>query len=460
MQPFKLSNFLHVPDDYISYDDLKRQLTFFDPSASYQGEENPYFSLLYGADEKGQYLTPRAIFPNVPRDDTAVQDVWENTLLPPNTFSYPKLWAEQKKALRALISDNPNHAKSLVSGCGTGKTVMSIAYMAWCHCRTIVIVDTEPLRDQWIQELIAHAKLKLDQIGIVQGSKCEIGGRYAVSIAMVQTLRSRNYGNDFWNHFGLAIYEEGSVFGARTYSTLVPQSLGKRLLITATFNRTDNRNKVYECHIGKPCYVNIATPHVPEIWIYETGMSFMVTKSGKEKKDFDKWGRYHRSNVKSRIADNVTRNKALIPLIDAAYKAGREILFISERITQLTFLYEHFKRRGYDCSIALGKQHKGPSADEVKQHRLIFAIDRLFYKGFNKKSLDVLFEGVFVTSANQIQQRIGRILRESDDEDKHPVVILFEDADQIFKNLTRKTISAIQRIWSDDEIEVFRKSLT
>jgi len=457
----RLTNFLHVPTDLIEEDELRKKLLFFNPLAAanmYGGNKknvDPYYSLFYGYDEDGNYLVPRTMFPEYPRDDSFVHYIMDSVRLPHGNFKHPPLYPHQKEAFRALVSADPNHGKSVISGCGSGKTIIAFAYMRWISCRTIIIVDTAVLRDQWINELVTHCRVHMENIGIVQDRKFEVGKQFHVTIAMLQTLRNRALTDRFWRNFGLTIYEEGHQFGAETYAKVMPQSLGKRLLLTATYNRQDQKDKVYRLHVGDPCYKNLDTPHVPDIWVYPTGLSFMRTNLGAQIRRFEPFGNFQRENVKSRMARSLPRNKRLIELLDRAYVAGREILFLSDRIQQLRFLYEHFKSKAYDCAMILGKAHGGMSAEEAKNYRMIFAIKHICDKGFNKRSLDILFEGLFYTSPNSIQQRFGRILRSYDGK-KKPIVVLFEDDDELFVKQTKKMVQTAKRLWPELKVRRFQ----
>lgn len=115
---------------------------------------------------------------------------------------------EQKIVLKIILNKLEKELGTVLSvACGFGKTICGLYIMCKLKARTLIVVHTTVLLNQWIErinEFVPDAK-----IGIIKGNKIDIEGRNVV-ICMLQTLCSENkcYPKGFFDSFNLSIWDE------------------------------------------------------------------------------------------------------------------------------------------------------------------------------------------------------------------------------------------------------------
>lgn len=210
---------------------------------------------------------------------------------------------------------------------GFGKTVSSLVAAARIGRTTLIIVDQENLRDQWLTELATHFGMTRENglVGIVQGKHCEYEGR-SVVIAMVQTLASRRFSQEFYNWAGVLIVDEVHTIGAPVYSQpLMKITATIRWGVSATTKRGDAFQKFLDYHLGA---VRVAADKE-----HDTSVVYFV-----QHKTVYTWY----ANVSKKIgriitevAEDGSRNLLLAQAAQWLYETGRDILLLSDRIDQL-----------------------------------------------------------------------------------------------------------------------------
>ena len=93
----------------------------------------------------------------------------------------------QQSALDALI---PHHLGVFVAPPGSGKTVIACGVIAHRHLPTLVVVDRQPLVEQWRERLGEHLGMATKEIGQLGGGRNRAKG--VIDIAMAQSLARRD----------------------------------------------------------------------------------------------------------------------------------------------------------------------------------------------------------------------------------------------------------------------------
>ncbi len=214
---------------------------------------------------------------------------------------------------------------------GFGKTI-GMLYVAAKHGRsTLILVDQENLKDQWIDALVTHFGFSREDIGTIQGDKCDYQGK-AVTIAMVQTLSrgTRDY-RDALAYFGFLIVDEVHTIGAPTFSMIlfdIPATL--RVGISATPERKDGTQPLLTGHLGDVRVAADAEHDVSRVYIVRSygTYSWYANVSSKV-------GRFI-----TEIADDGARNLLTMEIMHWLYQTGRDVLILSDRIEQLRHLFD------------------------------------------------------------------------------------------------------------------------
>ena len=92
----------------------------------------------------------------------------------------------QVRALEALL---PHDVGVLVAPPGSGKTVIACALIARRATPTLVVVDRQPLIEQWRDRLVEHLGIVAKEIGQLGGGRNRAKG--VIDIAMAQSLARR-----------------------------------------------------------------------------------------------------------------------------------------------------------------------------------------------------------------------------------------------------------------------------
>ncbi len=134
----------------------------------------------------------------------------------------------------------------IVLPCGAGKTIVGISCMEKLQTSTLILTTGTTAVKQWKSELIDKTTLTEDQIGEYTGEKKEIRGA-TLSTYQIMTYRSKK-DPDFKHlslfeeqNFGLIIYDEVHMLPAPIFQITAGLQARRRLGLTATLVREDNR---------------------------------------------------------------------------------------------------------------------------------------------------------------------------------------------------------------------------
>jgi len=323
---------------------------------------------------------------------------------------------------------------------GWGKTIGALIIAARLKVSTVILVDQENLKDQWVKSLQDHFGFAKEDIGIIQGNKCSYEGK-AVTIAMVQTLSQRLLPSAVYAYFGLVIVDEVHIIGAPTFhKVLLKFPATYRFGVSATPKRRDGLQKLLDYNLGE-VRVYVEDEHDPSaVYVMQnpTVYSAYANKA-------PKIGRFI-----NEVTEDGSRNLMLAEAAAYLYDTGRDVLVLSDRIEQLEHLQSlcfylgippdamgvyagYGMAYGYDkdakpvrrpegyergteytpISLTLiSKRKRKQDLERIKTTaRIIFATYGKFAKGVDEPRLSGGMDASPRSTAEQIN---GRILRKSD----------------------------------------------
>ncbi|MGQ9570672.1 MAG: DEAD/DEAH box helicase, partial [Thermodesulfovibrionales bacterium] len=258
---------------------------------------------------------------------------WENIDV---TFR-GNLRAEQSKLVESYLNHIATTNGSIIqSPTGWGKTILSINILTRLKLKSLVIVPTDYLMEQWQRELKRFSNLTDADIGICRGDVCQYENKKVV-VGMIHSLaKEARYPEDFYNCFGLCIVDEVHRLSAPTFSQSLPQFWTKyRLGLSATARRKDGMENVFFYHIGKICNQEIKQPIKPKVVVMEyynpESHHGNCVWGGKLS-----LGRYY-----NKIAYLEHRNNYIAQILTKLYKKGEDILVLSDRLRQLDILRDY-----------------------------------------------------------------------------------------------------------------------
>ena len=159
------------------------------------------------------------------------------------------------------------YAKGTVAGgngivvlpCGAGKTVTAMAVMSMVNEKTLVLTTNTVAVRQWKQELLDKTELTEDQVGEYTGHEKQIRPVTITTYQMLTWRRSRegefeHFGVFTGENWGLVIYDEVHLLPAAIFRARADLQARRRLGLTATLVREDEKEDEVFCLIGPKRY--------------------------------------------------------------------------------------------------------------------------------------------------------------------------------------------------------------
>lgn len=347
--------------------------------------------------------------------------------------------ADQQQALDSIVALLKAQVDHLVEApTGFGKTFLGVATALLVNLPTLIVVTKEDLIKSWramLHNSPDHPSepgmgLPYDCAGHLQGAICNWQGKRFV-IGMVHSLaKDGKYDSEVFRHFGLVIFDECHRLGADSFQELcykVPGAL--RLGLSATPDRSDGKERVFQAHIGPVMVRGETVPMKPRILRKNTGWSIPEGLP---------YGPGKMMLVNKQLGKSPTRNKIIVDFTLQALAAGRTVVIMSDLIDgHLKILFHALcsagvsgEDIGYYISQKTNDKAKAAAAlDWAKTRKVVLATFAMTKEGTNVPHWDTL---VLASPRADVKQAIGRVMRMMKDK-KTPVVLDLIDHNSIFK---------------------------
>jgi len=307
---------------------------------------------------------------------------------------------------------------------GWGKTCLALWLISKLQKKTLIIVHTENLLNQWIERIKEFLN---EDVGVIQGTKVEIDKN--ICIGMIQSISLKDYENDTFKQFGFCIYDEVHHTPGRCFSKVFYKIGSKyNLGLSATLIRPDGLTKVIKYFLGETIVnlkLNIIIPKI--IFIYSNEIEY-----GKEKTMIN--GKINIPGMINDLVENELRNFALIKIIKDKLKENRKILILSDRRGHCSELKRLLSNVTDDVGLYLGSM-KNEELKKSNSKQIIIGTYQACSEGYDNPKLDTL---IFATPKCNIEQAVGRILRQKNENE--PEVIDYVDTFSIFNNFYFKRL--------------------
>ncbi|MFC7060003.1 DEAD/DEAH box helicase family protein [Halovenus salina] len=346
----------------------------------------------------------------------------------------------------ALAAWTDHHRRgSVVLPTGSGKTFLAVQAIADAGVSTLVVVPTIDLLNQWHATLTnAFGDQLPDDVGVLGG------GDHTVTDITVTTYDSAyRYINEYGDQFGLLVVDEVHHLPAPTYQQIPEMTIAPyRLGLTATYERADGQQEVLKELIGPVVYAedvdNLAGEYLSE---YET-IHLQVELTPDERERYDEEYQLYREYVDNHDFEIWKENGYQEFLKRTSYDPhGRRALIAKQRAEtiartadkKLDTLDNLLKRHHDDRAIIFTANND--FAYDISQEFILPCITHQTETDERSEILNrfrsgeysmlvtsqVLDEGIDVPAANvgiilsgsaskrQYAQRLGRILRPTDD---------------------------------------------
>ena len=316
----------------------------------------------------------------------------------------------------------------LIAGCGSGKTNMAIWIACHLKLKTLFVVHKNFLKNQVINRI--RSTTDVEEIGEIQGKKVKVDCPFV--IGMIQTLSKKNpsFSDEIFKDFGLIIIDEVHHMGAKNFSRFYQRASAKYMLgISAERSRNDGMYKIINWYMGPILHQEEQQPNdmvVVKRFHFKTSNEARIeTIINRFTKEPD------RSTMITNLVFIKKRNRFILNLILELYDQGKNILFLTGRLSQVNILFKLLKKNPYTRNAVgkyLGGMNEGELAESATK-QIILGTYEMAQEGLDIENLNVVILG---TPKSSIKQSVGRILRKEIYEE-HPIVIDIIDDNEIYR---------------------------
>ena len=344
---------------------------------------------------------PRGLVSDLIQQYPNIEIIDETTTQPTDfTPSIIILKPYQQEALNKLMEKNQG---IFVAPPGTGKTVVGIELILKKHQRSLVLVHTKELMQQWSDRIEQFTDITPGRINT------NYHDIKSVTIGMVQAL-NRPLEKGFLDAFGLILLDEAHHCPAYTFQKLLCQFPARyRYGLTATPDRQDGLSFFLHAVLGGTIY------EVKKDGLFLNGDILKPLVKAVHT-------RFYMPSVTgyAELIDAVThsedRNNLIIQRVKAESETGHYCLVLSERVAHAVRLHKMFMERSSVKAVCVtgthSEQYRSESIEAVNNGsaHVLFST-RVADEGLDIKRLDRLFHTCPIRATNKLTQQIGRIMR-------------------------------------------------
>jgi superfamily II DNA or RNA helicase len=229
---------------------------------------------------------------------------------------------------------------------------------------------------------------------------------------MLQTVAKHEYPEGFFADFGLSIFDECHHLGAAHFSKALMKIQTKYMLgLSATPDRTDGLSKVFGWYIGDMTTKIRAREEDAEVEVRV--YNFTSTDEAYTKMDVDYRGNPIRARLLNTITEYEPRTRYMIPAVKKAYDEKRKTLILSDRRDHLLMWERLLKEAGAtDVAFYVGGM-KQVALEKSEEAQILLGTYSMAAEGMNIPTLNTI---VLSTPKSNVEQSVGRILRQKKDE--------------------------------------------
>ncbi|MBI9087368.1 MAG: DEAD/DEAH box helicase [Desulfobacterales bacterium] len=316
---------------------------------------------------------------------------------------------DQKAAVRAMMQ---HEVGVLCAPTAFGKTVAAASLIARRKVSTLVLVHRTELMRQWQERLTGFLKIPKGGLGVIGGGKKNPSGK--IDIAVMQSLSRRENLPELLDGYGQIIIDECHHLSAFSFEAILKQAKARYVVgLTATPVRRDGHQPIIFLQCG-PIRHSAARPKTAptQLEVWPQYLPAPEIPLGSPIHD-----------VFRILANDAQRNRRIAEDVLAAYREGRKVLLLTERLDHLTLLREELGDEVKHCLVLhgrLSKKHRTAVFAELdalddSTPRVLLATGRLIGEGFDHPPLDTLVLAMPISWKGTLQQYAGRLHREHAD---------------------------------------------
>lgn len=279
---------------------------------------------------------------------------------------------------------------------GFGKTFTALALAAKLKEKTLVVVHTVALRNQWEKEIVKTLGIKP---GVIGSGKFNTNS--PVVVANIQSLTK--HVSKISREFGLVVLDEMHHVSSPTFSKVIDGMFSRyKIGLSGTIERKDQKHVVFKDYfsskIFRPEKENTMTP---EVHVINSGIHFS---------DFSGASWAERINA---LKESYLYKNLVVALADKYADEGHRVVIVSERVE---FLKECSEASRHLSELLIGAV-KDEARDKVIQRvydgevTQLWGTQSLVSEGLSINPLSCLILASPLNNMPLLEQLIGRVVR-------------------------------------------------
>ena len=288
-----------------------------------------------------------------------------------------------------------------------GKTFTGLAIAGKLGQKTLIIVHTVPLRNQWAAEV---EKVYGITAGVIGSGRFDVSS--PVVIGNTQSLYRRI--PDIRREFGTVILDEMHHVSSPTFSKVVDTNYARyKIGLSGTIERKDGKHVVFRDYFGqkvhKPPKENYMTP---SILVYRSEVRFMDGSN-------IPW-----ANKVTQLAYNEEYLHSVALLAAFYAEKGHKVLVVSDRVHFLQTCAELAGEKAVCVTGEVPHEDRKKLMSKISDGKadILCGTQAIFSEGISLDDLSCLILGTPVNNEPLLTQLIGRVIRKKE-EKKNPIVI-------------------------------------
>ncbi|WP_455231072.1 TOTE conflict system archaeo-eukaryotic primase domain-containing protein [Geopseudomonas aromaticivorans] len=314
---------------------------------------------------------------------------------------------DQEAAVAAMLAHDTG---ILCAPTAFGKTVSAAALIARRGVNTLVLVHRTELLQQWRERLQAFLSLDEGFVGTIGGGKNKPSG--VIDIAVMQSLSRQGEVSELVKRYGQIVVDECHHLSAFSFEALLKAAPARYVLgLTATPVRRDGQQPIIFMQCGPVRHTAArpeGAPHALEVVTrLRPGTTGLSDGAGIQ-------------DVFRSLAGDATRTALIVDEVEAAFRAGRKVLVLTERTDHLGALEASLAGRVQNLFVLHGRMSKKQRSLLMSElvalppddPRVMLATGKLVGEGFDHPPLDTLVLAMPISWQGTLQQYAGRLHRE------------------------------------------------
>lgn len=312
----------------------------------------------------------------------------------------------------------PFGASLFVASTSAGKTLTQAAIAAHLGQQTLVLCQTNQIKEAWIGDLKKGFGFARKDIGLIQQSSWSIGAHF--TLASLSTLGRRYHRwTELFEQFGTLIVDEADILQSAGIVKFV-FSCPMRNIIGATATDAPKNFYLRAC-FGPPVRViapkqkDTASSHgLTDVETVDTGFQYSYQEQNLDWHD-----------LSEHLATDEERNALVVKKCAQQWRDGHSLLIVTKRVPHAHLLKSMLKEAGVqDANLLTGETNadreytkkliKGIFSRSI---RCVVATLQAIKRGANLNPLDRLHLVMPPANQRDLEQVIGRIRRKADGKD-------------------------------------------